>query len=165
MAAEGPSPGARAHVVGMTDVGRVREHNEDSFLVLNRTDGRRGGHAERFETELDAALLLVVCDGMGGAAAGEVASRMAAERVAKELGTADFAASTPDQIAALMDKAVQQANTDIHAAAAANPSQKGMGTTMTAAVVTPGRLYVSQVGDSRAYLLRKGLLNQLTKDQ
>lgn len=162
---ESPAPTARAHVVGMTDVGRVREHNEDCFLVMNRADGRRGGSGERFEVELDGALLLVVCDGMGGAAAGEIASRMAADRMAAELGAADFGNSTPDQIASVMDHAVQQANQDIHDAAKANPSQKGMGTTMTAAVVTPGRLYVSQVGDSRAYLLRKGLLNQITKDQ
>lgn len=164
MAEESPGS-ARAIVVGMTDVGRVREHNEDSFLVMNRSDGRRAGNGERFDTKLDAALLLVVCDGMGGAAAGEVASRMAADRLATELGAADFSSSSPDQIASLMDHAVQQANADIHAAAVANPNQKGMGTTLTAAVVTPGRLYVSQVGDSRAYLLRKGNLNQLTKDQ
>jgi len=159
------APTGRAHVVGMTDVGRVREHNEDCFLVMNRADGRRGGSGERFEVALDGALLLVVCDGMGGAAAGEIASRMAADRMAADLGAADFGNSTPDQIASVMDHAVQQANQDIHDAAKANPSQKGMGTTMTAAVVTPGRLFVSQVGDSRAYLLRKGMLNQITKDQ
>jgi serine/threonine protein phosphatase PrpC len=160
------TPGAvRACVVGMTDVGRVREHNEDSFLVVNLADGHRTASAERLDAAVEGAILLAVCDGMGGAAAGEVASRMAADRLAADLGKADFAASSPDQIAALMDKAVQQGNTDIHAAAAANPSQKGMGTTMTAAVVTPGRIFVSQVGDSRAYLLRKSLLNQITKDQ
>jgi PPM family protein phosphatase len=162
---DNPAPNAHAAVVGVTDVGRVREHNEDNFLVMNRADGRRAANAERVEVDLVGALLLVVCDGMGGAAAGEIASRMATDRMAKELGGADFGSSTPDQIAALMDKAVQLANSDIHDAAKANPSQKGMGTTMTAAVVTPGRLFVSQVGDSRAYLLRKNLLNQLTKDQ
>src|SRR6185436_12313692 len=162
---ETPTPTARAVVVGMTDVGRVREHNEDNFLVMNRADGRRGGNAERFETALDGALLLVVCDGMGGAAAGEVASKMAADRMAADLGKAEFDDSSPDQISSLMDRVVQRANVDIHESAKANPSQKGMGTTMTAAVVTPGRLFVSQVGDSRAYLLRKGMLNQLTKDQ
>ena len=165
--AETPAPGgsARAIVVGMTDVGRVREHNEDSFLVMNRADGRRTASAERLDVGLDGALLLAVCDGMGGAAAGEVASRMAADRIATDLGKADFSDSSPDQIASMMDHAVQQANADIHGAALANPSQKGMGTTMTAAVVTPGRVFISQVGDSRAYLLRKNLLNQLTKDQ
>src|SRR6185503_4869270 len=107
--AETPNPTARACVVGMTDVGRVREHNEDNFLVMNRSDGRRTASAEKLDTVLDGALLLAVCDGMGGAAAGEVASKMAAERIATDLGKADFANSSPDQIAALMDHAVQQA--------------------------------------------------------
>src|SRR5437870_9107079 len=124
--AETPNPTARCVVVGMTDVGRVREHNEDSFLVMNQADGRRTTSAERLEAPMQGAVLLAVCDGMGGAAAGEVASRMAADRVATDLGKSDFNASTPDQVASLMDKAVQQANADIHAAATANPSQKGM---------------------------------------
>jgi serine/threonine protein phosphatase PrpC len=163
--AEDPGGGARAVVMGMTDVGRVREHNEDCFLVVNRADGRRCENGKRFDAPLDGALLLVVCDGMGGAAAGEVASRMACDRMAAEFGKADFTNSSPDQVTALMDHAVQLANSDIHAAAKADTAQKGMGTTMTAAVVTPGSLFVSQVGDSRAYLLRKGNLNQITKDQ
>jgi len=163
--AEDPNGGARAVVVGMTDVGRVREHNEDCFLVMNRADDRRGESGKRFEARLDGALLLVVCDGMGGAAAGEVASRMACDRMAAEFGKADFRNSSPDQVSALMDHAVQLANNDIHEAAKANTAQKGMGTTMTAAVVTADSLYVSQVGDSRAYLLRKTNLNQITKDQ
>ncbi len=163
--AEDPAADARAVVMGRTDVGRVREHNEDSFLVMNRADGRRGENGKQFVAALDGALLVVVCDGMGGAAAGEVASRMACDRMAAQLGKADFKSSTPDQVAALMDQAVQLANTDIHDAAKADSAQKGMGTTMTAAVVTPAGLFVSQVGDSRAYLLRKSLLNQITKDQ
>jgi serine/threonine protein phosphatase PrpC len=163
--ADDPGGSARAVVMGMTDVGRVREHNEDCFLVMNRADGRRGDDGKRFETVLDGALLLVVCDGMGGAAAGEVASRMASDRMAAELGKADFKNSSPDQVSALMDHAVQLANMDIHEAAKANTAQKGMGTTLTAAVVTPGSIFVSQVGDSRAYLLRKSNLNQITKDQ
>src|SRR6185295_5932566 len=163
--AEDPGGSARAVVMGMTDVGRVREHNEDCFLVMNRGDGRRGENGKRFEAALDGALLLVVCDGMGGAAAGEVASKMASDRMATELGTAAFSNSSPDQVSALMDHAVQLANSDIHEAAKANATQKGMGTTMTAAVVTQGNLFVSQVGDSRAYLLRKTNLTQLTKDQ
>src|SRR5437868_6816211 len=138
--AESAKPTSRAVAVGMTDVGRVREHNEDSFLLMNRAGGKRAGSAERMEIDLGDVLLLVVCDGMGGAAAGEVASRMAADRMAAELGAADLATSTPDRVAALMEQAVQKANVDIHDAAKANPSQKGMGTTMTAAVVTPERL-------------------------
>jgi serine/threonine protein phosphatase PrpC len=164
--AEGTAgPSVTAAIVGMTDVGRVREHNEDSFLVLDRDGGRRPKPGERIDVQLRTASLLMVCDGMGGAAAGEVASRMAADRVAQVLGEADLGSVTPDQVASLMDRAVQQANAEIFEKAKANPDLKGMGTTLTAAIATPGRLFVSQVGDSRAYLLRKGLLNQITKDQ
>lgn len=165
MAEPKPPTGVQAQVVGLTDVGRVREHNEDSFLVVDRAAGRAAGPGEVVESEVGSALLLMVCDGMGGAAAGEVASRMAAQRVSEVLSAADLVASTPDQVASLMDQAVQQANVEIFEKAKSTPEMKGMGTTLTAAVVTPGRLYVSQVGDSRAYLLRKGLLNQITKDQ
>lgn len=165
MAEDNTTPSVRATIVGLTDVGRVREHNEDSFLVVDRDGNRRGQPGQVLDVALRTASLLVVCDGMGGAAAGEVASRMAADRVAQVLGDADFATATPDQIASLMDRAVQAANTEIYEKARGNPDFKGMGTTLTAAVATPGRLFVSQVGDSRAYLLRKGLLNQITKDQ
>src|SRR5262245_54618293 len=103
-----------ASVVGMTDVGRVREHNEDSFLLHNCEDGHRAANGELVNVRLDKALLLVVCDGMGGAAAGEVASRMATERFVGELAAQDVGASTPDQVAAFMDHAVQRANTEIH---------------------------------------------------
>lgn len=165
MAEQNTVPSVSAAIVGMTDVGRVREHNEDSFLVLERDGGRRPKSGEQVDVALRTAALMVVCDGMGGAAAGEVASRMAADRVAQVLGEADLTNVSPDQIASLMDRAVQQANTEIFEKARGNADFKGMGTTLTAAIATPGRLYVSQVGDSRAYILRKGLLNQITKDQ
>ncbi len=157
-------PQVTATIVGMTDVGRVREHNEDNFLVLNRADGKRTASGETLRVDLHAAVL-AVCDGMGGAAAGEVASQMAADGLAGALGQVDFASATPDQVAAMMDKAVHTANDAIFAESRANIERKGMGTTVTAAVAVPGRMYISQVGDSRGYLLRKGKLVQLTKDQ
>lgn len=163
----GPESKAGVHVsiVGLTDVGRVREHNEDAFLVLDRASGRRVGNAERLELDLSSAAIFAVADGMGGAAAGEVASHMATDRLAEVLGAADYGDATPDQIAALMDTAIQGANEAILAEARQNVERKGMGTTLTAAVTVPGRVYISQVGDSRGYLLRKGKLVQLTKDQ
>lgn len=164
--AEGTTvPAVRAHVVGLTDVGRVREHNEDSFLVLDREAGTAVPAGRVLETDVKSAVFMIVCDGMGGAAAGEVASRMASQRVADVLSKADIAAASPDQIASLMDQSVQSANTEIFEKAKASPEMKGMGTTLTAAVVAHGRLFVSQVGDSRAYLLRKGHLNRITRDQ
>ncbi|MCE9634737.1 MAG: Stp1/IreP family PP2C-type Ser/Thr phosphatase [Planctomycetes bacterium] len=165
MAEADATPTVRAHVVGITDVGRVREHNEDAFLVFDREAGKPLVPGVTLDTDVKSAILLVVCDGMGGAAAGEVASKMASERVAGMLAAADYATATPDVITTLMDRSVQQANTEIFEKARSDAEKKGMGTTLTAAVVTGGRLFVSQVGDSRAYLLRKGLLNQITKDQ
>ena len=165
MAGPETNAGVNVTVVGMTDVGRVREHNEDAFLVMDRHDGRRLGNAEKLAGALTGAAIFAVADGMGGAAAGEVASRMASDRLAKILGAADYSDTTPDQIAALMDTAIQGANAEILAEARSNADRKGMGTTVTAAVAVPGRVYISQVGDSRGYLLRKGKLVQLTKDQ
>lgn len=165
MSEPGATPSVQAHVVGITDVGRVREHNEDCFLVMDRDVGKQLAPGQTHDGALRSALMMVVCDGMGGAAAGEVASRMASQRVAEVLSKADFTTVTPDQIATLMDEAVQKANQEIFEQARSNAEMKGMGTTLTAAVVTTGRIFVSQVGDSRAYLLRKGLLNQITKDQ
>ncbi|MBC8133653.1 MAG: serine/threonine-protein phosphatase, partial [Deltaproteobacteria bacterium] len=107
--------------------------------------------------------LLLVCDGMGGAAAGEVAAHIAAGAIRKELVDAgDEVAAHPES--ALGD-AVAVANRAIFKEAKTRPSRRGMGTTCTAAIVLPGTLTVAQVGDSRAYLLRDGKLWSLTKDQ
>lgn len=160
-----PAPTVRVSVIGATDVGRVREHNEDSFLVFDGDSSRRLASGEQHDGTLSRALVMAVCDGMGGAAAGEVASRMAADRVVDVLGKADLAGASADQITALLDQAVQGANSEIFQKAKENPEMRGMGTTLTAAVATQGRLFVSQIGDSRAYLLRNGHLNQITKDQ
>lgn len=166
MAEENPTPPVKARVVAVTDVGRVREHNEDSFLLFDRDSSKRLNGSEVLESpDVKSAVIMAVCDGMGGAAAGEVASRMAADRLADVLGKADLATALPDQIVSLLDQAVQQANAEILALSKSDAEKKGMGTTLTAAVALRGRLYVSQVGDSRAYLLRNGLLNQITKDQ
>ena len=165
MAGSEGQPRVQVTVVGLTDVGRVREHNEDAFLVLDRDAGRRAGNGEQFDLTLGSAVIFAVADGMGGAAAGEVASRMASDRLASVLGAADYTDATPDQIVALMDTAIHGANEEILTEARENVERKGMGTTLTAAVAVPGRVYISQVGDSRGYLLRKGKVVQLTKDQ
>ncbi len=159
------NPGVKVTVVGLTDVGRVREHNEDAFLVVPKAGGAPTDNREVVAAALDTATVFAVCDGMGGAAAGEVASRMAAEKLASALGGADYEGATPDQIASMMDRAVQDANDEILTEARENVERKGMGTTLTAAIAIPGRIFISQVGDSRGYLLRKGKLFQLTKDQ
>ncbi|MGI8631222.1 MAG: Stp1/IreP family PP2C-type Ser/Thr phosphatase [Solirubrobacterales bacterium] len=120
-----------------THPGRQREANEDSFFARNP--------------------LYVVADGMGGAQAGEVASRMAAETFDAELS----GEGTPEQ--QLAEKA-RAANEQIHAHAAADASRAGMGTTLTAVLVGTDDAAIAHVGDSRAYLVRDGELRRLTRD-
>ena len=111
--------------------------------------------------------LFMVADGMGGAAAGELASAMAADLIYRHLATAwasDEDAS-PERFAYRMKEAVELANQQIHSYAREHPEVRGMGTTVTAAGVNGDDLYLAQVGDSRAYLVRNGEAIQLTKDQ
>ena len=119
-----------------TDVGQVRDHNEDSLLVESP--------------------LFAVADGMGGHAAGEVASEIAVQSL-RENGPRVANAEW-------LGKAVEQANTDVLRAAIEGKGKQGMGTTMTAAVIEGEQLVVAQVGDSRAYLLHNGKLQQITRD-
>lgn len=111
--------------------------------------------------------LLVVADGMGGAAAGEVASEMATEVLFEHLLATwlNDDENTPQQFAFRLREAVEEANRKIHGHARDNPELKGMGTTITAAGVLNDHIYVTQVGDSRAYLIREGRATQITKDQ
>jgi protein phosphatase len=111
--------------------------------------------------------LFVVADGMGGAAAGELASDMATQAIYNHLSKtwAADAETTEQQFAFRLKEAVEAANTELHAYAKAHPEVRGMGTTTTAAGVLGEHAYLSQVGDSRAYLVRGGVAHQLTKDQ
>jgi serine/threonine protein phosphatase PrpC len=140
---------------GVTDVGRVRTNNEDSFRILEPLN------------------LFILSDGMGGEAHGEVASALAVETIAdycaqpKEDSGVTLAGVAPDNWSAdtkRLQNAVSQANFKIYDSAQKNPEQRGMGATLTAAWVNGSKLSVAHVGDSRAYLLRNGALQQLTSD-
>jgi len=158
----------RVRVYGLTDVGRTREHNEDAFVVADLAAAEPATPADVAEFEPGArGLLLMVADGMGGAAAGELASSMAVDTVSAELQArwAEAPAQDPLEFAAALRAAVEGANTAIHAHAVRHPALRGMGTTCTAAAVLGEMLYLAQVGDSRAYLVRDGRAVQLTKDQ
>jgi protein phosphatase len=122
---------------GATDTGRKRRRNEDAYVV--------------------APPLFCVADGMGGAQAGEVASRLAAAAV-EEADPGDR--SGPERVTAL----IQEANRRVYERASVDPEASGMGTTMTVALVEDGRVAIGHVGDSRAYLFRAGALEQLTED-
>jgi serine/threonine protein phosphatase PrpC/CRP-like cAMP-binding protein len=139
----------------LTDVGRVRSGNEDSFLVDDRLN------------------LFVVADGMGGHAAGEVASSLAvhalretltAERETLQRYERDLSAEARQQVLRTLEHGVQKACAAVFAEAQRDPSKRGMGTTIVALVVVGSRGFIAHVGDSRIYLLRGDALHQLTQD-
>ncbi len=123
----------------VTDQGHVRNSNQDAYYAGDR--------------------LLVVADGMGGMAAGDVASRIAVDAMT----SLDVAIDNEHQMDAL-HKALEVANGRIAETVAGDEALQGMGTTMTAVIFSGDRAALAHVGDSRAYLLRDGRLNQLTKD-
>jgi protein phosphatase len=155
-------------VFGKTDLGRSREHNEDTFLVADLSTGNASLHPEVRRHEVGPrGSLFMVADGMGGAAAGELASAMAADLIYRHLATvwASDDDASPDRFAYRMKEAVELANQQIYGYAREHPEVRGMGTTVTAAGVNGHDLYLAQIGDSRAYLIRNGEAIQLTKDQ
>jgi serine/threonine protein phosphatase PrpC len=152
-----------------TDVGRVRDQNEDRVLVF---DLKRYRELSAVGTESASlrrpGVLLVVADGMGGMSGGETASQMCVENLLtlflEKLDTPKKDGSMPAPKDTLSD-AVKATNDLIFSRATADMKLKGMGTTLTAALLEEQHMYVAQVGDSRAYLLRDGALTKLTKDQ
>jgi protein phosphatase len=164
-------------VCAATDVGRTREHNEDAFLVaelgasepLDFGSADEGSDAAPLVRELPLGregMVFIVADGLGGAAAGEVASGMAVRAVFEAMrGHPAGAWADADAFATALRDAAHAANAAIHQHAARHAEFRGMGTTLTAAGLWGDALYVAQVGDSRAYLVRDGVARQLTKDQ
>lgn len=155
---------AHVEVFARTEVGCARERNEDAFVVIHLASGQSGIRPDQRVCALRApGTAVAVCDGMGGAAAGDVASRMAIdalEKVARGHGVA-----TADDAEAMLLAAVTEANRTIGEFTRRHPDKRGMGTTFTGAVAMGPELVVVQVGDSRAYLRRGRVLQQLTMDQ
>lgn len=139
-----------------TDVGRVRDHNEDNFLVDKRLN------------------LFVVCDGMGGHSAGEVASAVAVRAIREVVAnnreilerckTDSNDLRLRQDLLKLLEYAVQEACTRIFDMAQSDPDRRGMGTTCSMLAVIGRRCFIAHVGDSRIYLHRKGQVHQLTED-
>ena len=164
----GRNKGIRVEVFGKTDLGRTRDHNEDRFLVADLSRKAASLQPEVRHHDIGPrGTLLVVADGMGGAAAGEVASEMATDTIYSHLVKTWNAEDelTPQRFAYRLKEAGEVANASIHAHAKAHPEVRGMGTTTTAAGVLNDHLYLTQVGDSRGYLIRGGQAHQITKDQ
>ncbi|MCB9639619.1 MAG: Stp1/IreP family PP2C-type Ser/Thr phosphatase [Myxococcales bacterium] len=159
------APKIDADFYGLTDVGRVRKGNEDNFLIADLQLQRRGRHKVREQWRLGGrGLVFAVCDGMGGAAAGEVASQMTVDTLYRELLDLE-PAQDPQLFAEKLDHSIQKANHNIFTLAQQDTSKKGMGTTVSAAAIYGDVAFLAQVGDSRAYLLRRGELIRVTKDQ
>lgn len=135
---------------GVTDVGRHRKDNQDSCAFR----------------DLDGAALLVVCDGMGGAQAGGVASSVAAECFsnAVEERFSQGSRDDPEWWEDVLAEACALANRKVFELAQTNPEYRGMGTTLVAALALPGESYVINVGDSRCYLIENGMIRQVTVD-
>jgi protein phosphatase len=156
-------------VFALSDVGQTREHNEDAFIVANLSQG----HPLQFERVIEQpadeiGTLFMVADGMGGAAAGEIASATAVDVVLKHLRdgvTQRGKELTPEEFVGQMSQAAELANWSIFQYASTHPDLRGMGTTATMAALLGDTLYLAQVGDSRAYLVRDGVAIQITKDQ
>jgi serine/threonine protein phosphatase PrpC/CRP-like cAMP-binding protein len=141
-----------------TDVGKVRDHNEDNFLVDKKL------------------ALFIVADGMGGHAAGEVASAIAVRTMHEEIkrekemlddyvsGATGASKVTPKDVVALVEHAVQRACSKIHEEARTDPNKRGMGTTLSAVLVLGHQGFIAHVGDSRIYLARSGKVQQVTED-
>jgi len=129
-----------------TDVGMIRSGNEDNFAV--DANGSRG--------------IFIVADGMGGHAAGEVASEMAVQIVLREIK--DVSDVTDGSVTKALGDALRLANRAIHDRTITEVDKQGMGTTASVLVLAESRYLIGQVGDSRIYLLRDGALKQLTKD-
>ncbi|MDW7675060.1 MAG: Stp1/IreP family PP2C-type Ser/Thr phosphatase [Bacillota bacterium] len=126
---------------GLTDKGHIRKSNEDSFLCCKRRN------------------LFVVADGMGGHVAGEVASKVAIQTI-----NARLCHDVIENCNENLYQAVLEANTEVYSMSTENNEYDGMGTTLTAVLIDDAKAYINHVGDSRAYLIRQGGINLLTKD-
>ena len=129
-------------MAALSDPGTAREHNED-FCACAPASG-----------------LVAVADGVSGALGGETASRMAVEVTLRAFGEQPASVATPRRLA----RAAQQANIEVHEKSLLVPELRGMSTTLIAVAIEAGQLYAVHVGDSRLYLLRDGVLSQLSKD-
>jgi serine/threonine protein phosphatase PrpC len=149
-------------VFARTDIGLKRTGNEDAFLVADLSTGRSGLGPEISNHAVgERGSLMVVSDGMGGAAAGEIASEMSVKTLLEALQNSSLELEIGDRL----NKATEIANERVWNTARQNPKLAGMGATLTAVLVHQNLAYIAQVGDSRAYLIRGGRIKQLTKDQ
>lgn len=136
-------------IVAKTDVGSVRPNNQDSYAA-----GELPG----------SVAWAVVCDGMGGASGGNVASSKAVKIISERITSSYKAGMGFNSIKNILTSAIAAANIEVFDESRTDEALAGMGTTVVAAMIADGSVYVAHAGDSRAYILSNGNLNQLTKD-
>ena len=136
-------------VVAKTDIGKVRSSNQDSYNIGEFQNG---------------VVWAVVCDGMGGANGGNVASATAVKMISDKITTCYYDGMSGNSIRNMLLSSIETANACVYEMGQSNDSLLGMGTTVVAAVVTADTAYIAHAGDSRAYLFDGGTLSQLTKD-
>jgi PPM family protein phosphatase len=144
---------------GGSDVGRIRENNEDNFLILNLTTKVEGNIENPVPTS--NGIFLVVADGMGGAAAGEKASKIVVD-AAKEIAIKYLNIKEPDEITF---DSIEKAQEICKSVVKEHPEWMGMGSVATYCYIKDNKLSISQVGDTRLYLYRNKTLEQITEDQ
>ncbi len=136
-------------IYSKTDVGLHRRSNQDAYRTGTLPDG---------------AVWAVVCDGMGGARGGNVASRMAVDAIADCIETSYRPGAESNSIRTLLLAALTTANMEVFDRAGADPALLGMGTTVVAVLVTGGTAHITHAGDSRLYAVRPDGLTQITRD-
>jgi PPM family protein phosphatase len=152
-------------VVAKTNVGRIRELNEDNFIVTNNISGADWFLPQQPYANPETGTVMVIADGMGGMSAGEVASKIAIDSTRKYFNALGPTPVKPARVGAILKDAILYAHKGIVAHAGAHPETEGMGTTMVLSWMLGDKLYVGWSGDSRCYLFNPvGGLRQISKD-
>lgn len=136
-------------VVAKTDRGHIRESNQDAYAVGEFSD---------------EVVWAVVCDGMGGAAGGNIASALAVKVISDKINASYREKMRDQSIKNMLDSALTAANIEVYDMADAKPELYGMGTTVVCAIVKDNQAYIAHAGDSRAYVLTNGVIKQITTD-
>lgn len=136
-------------IVAKTDRGNVRDSNQDAYAVGEFSD---------------EVVWAVVCDGMGGAAGGNIASALAVKVISDKINASYNEKMRDSSVKNMLDSALTAANIEVYDFAEAKPDLKGMGTTVICAIVRDNQAYIAHAGDSRAYVINNGSINQITKD-
>lgn len=136
-------------IVAKTDKGNVRDSNQDAYAVGEFSDG---------------VVWSVVCDGMGGAAGGNIASALAVKVISDKINASYRDQMRDPSIKNMLDSALTAANIEVYDFAEAQPELRGMGTTVVCAIVRDNQAYIAHAGDSRAYVINNGNIKQITTD-